>query len=102
MTWESVLLIVTYVRPHPHDGVQGRALVAVHRLVAWRKVCVLEQLTNEKRVLGHVIRIDQSEAIIHLAPVPTQPLDVLIVCLAQPSLQAPVHRPVSEKYKKCM
>ena len=73
LTWESVLLIVTYVRPHPHDGMQGWALVAVHCLVAWGKVRVLKQL----------------------APVPTQPLDVLVVCLAQPPLQAPVHRPVS-------
>ena len=44
---ESCKYIVTYVRPHPHDGVQGWALVTVHRLVTRGKVSVLEQLTNE-------------------------------------------------------
>ena len=60
--------------PHPHDGVQGWPLVAVHRPVAGREVRVLKQL----------------------APVPAQPLDVLVVGLPQPPLQTPVHRPVSE------
>ena len=62
------------MRPHPHDGVEGRPLVAVHRPVAGGEVRVLEQL----------------------APVPAQPLDVLVVGLAQLPLQTPVHRPVSE------
>ena len=49
---------------HPHDGVQGWPLVAVHRPVAGREVRVLKQLT----------------------PVPAQPLDVLVVSLTQPPL----------------
>ena len=65
---------MTHVRSHPHDGVQGGPLVAVHGPVAGREVRVLKQLT----------------------PVPAQPLDVLVVGLAQLPLQAPVHRPISE------
>ena len=60
------------MRPHPDYRVEGGLLVTVDGLVAGREVGVLEQL----------------------APVPAEPLDVLVVGLAELPLETPVHGPV--------
>ena len=60
------------MRSHPNYGMEGRFLVTVYCLVAGGEVGVLEQL----------------------AAVSAEPLDVLVVGLAQLPLEAPVHGPV--------
>ena len=52
-------------------------------------------MTVDRLVTGREIRVLEE-----LTAVSTESLDVLVVCLTQPPLQAPVHRPVSEKCKK--
>merc|ERR1719507_133779 len=69
---DELWTLADLVRPHPKDGMESWLLVTVDRLVARGEVLVFKQL----------------------AAISTKAFDVLVVCLAQLPLQAPIHRPV--------
>ena len=62
----------TYMRPHPRDGMERGLLLLVDGPVGRLEIRVLKQL----------------------APIPTEPLDVLVVGLLEATLQTAIHRPI--------
>lgn len=65
--------LADFMRSHPNYGTKSRFLGGVDGSIVWGKVLVLKQLV----------------------PVPAKALNVLKVCLAQATLEGPVHCPVS-------
>ena len=60
------------MRPHPRDGMERGLLLLVDGPVGRLEIRVLKQL----------------------APIPTEPLDVLVVGLLEATLQTAIHRPI--------
>ena len=57
----------------PNDGTEGGFLVPINGSIGWWEIWIFEKLT----------------------PVSAQPFDMLIICLLESTLQAPIHCPVS-------